>query len=153
VDRMLAMAEAGQDDVLYDLGCGDGRIVIEAARRFGTRGIGADLNPQRLADAKRNAQEAGVENRVRFLHTDATSLDLSEATIVTLYVAGSAALQLREKFEKELRPGARILANSCDVGEWEKCDVVIADGMPWTIYLWRVNLGIPFLSKWEARKA
>ena len=108
VEAMLRLAQVTPQDRLYDLGCGDGRIVITAARRFGTRGVGVDLDPERIAEAQAYAREAGVAHHVRFMEQDLFATDLREATVVTLYLLPQVNLQLRPILLRELRP-ARLL--------------------------------------------
>lgn len=125
VAQMLALAKPTRSDVLYDLGSGDGRIVIEAARRFGTRGLGVDLNPVRVEEARANARRAGVQNRVRFRQQDLFETDLRAASIVTLYLLPRVNLELRPKMFEQLRPGTRVVSHAFDMGDW-KPDTVVA---------------------------
>ena len=118
VDAMLDMAKVTKNDVVYDLGCGDGRIVITAAKR-GARGVGIDIDPQRIKEARENAKTAGVEDRVQFLETDLFTSDISKATVVTLYLLPSLNLKLQPKLFKELKPGTRIVSHSFDMGDWK----------------------------------
>ncbi|MBW4513703.1 MAG: class I SAM-dependent methyltransferase [Timaviella obliquedivisa GSE-PSE-MK23-08B] len=136
VDEMLRIANVNKDDVLYDLGSGDGRIVITAARKFGTRGVGVDLNPQRVQEATQNAQRAGVSDRVQFRQQDLFDTDFSEATVVTLYLLPQVNLDLRPKLLNELQPGTRIVSHAFDMGDWKPEQVVEVDGK--TIYYWTV---------------
>jgi len=117
VDEMLRLAEVGPGDVVYDLGCGDGRMVVGAAA-LGARGVGVDVNPRRLEECRRNAARAGVTARVRFLQQDMFEVDLRKATVVLLYLLPSVNLRLRPKLEAELRSGARIVSNGHDIGDW-----------------------------------
>lgn len=119
VDRMLATAKVTRNDVVYDLGCGDGRIVIEAAKRFGARGVGIDIDPQRIAEARANAKAAKVEHLVEFRNADLFETDLSPATVVTLYLLPSLNLKLKPKLDKELRKGARVVSHDFDMGDWK----------------------------------
>ena len=119
VARMLALAGPTRGDVLYDLGSGDGRIVIEAARRFGTRGVGVDLNPVRVEEARANARRAGVQDRVRFRRQDLFKTDLRPASIVTLYLLPRLNLELRPKLFEQLRPGTRVVSHAFTMGDWE----------------------------------
>ncbi len=121
---MLALAGPTRDDVLYDLGSGDGRIVIEAARRFGTRGVGVDLNPVRVEEASANARRAGVQGRVRFRRQDLFETDLRPASIVTLYLLPRVNLELRPKMFEQLRPGTRVVSHAFDMGDWRPDTVV-----------------------------
>jgi Methyltransferase domain len=140
VATMLAVARVGKDDVLYDLGSGDGRIVIAAARQFGTRGTGIDIDPQRIREADENARRAGVTDRVRFILGDIFDADISEATVVALYLLPVVNLRLRPKLLKELRPGSRIVSHDYDMGDW-KPDRTVRVQLPerdHTIYYWVV---------------
>jgi ribosomal protein L11 methylase PrmA len=119
VDAMLKLAELKKGDVVYDLGCGDGRIVIAAAKNYGVRGVGIDIDPQRIAEAKANAKRAGVENLVRFEENDLFQADFKEATVVTLFLLSSVNLKLKPKLLAELRPGTRIVSNTFDMGDWK----------------------------------
>lgn len=138
VDAMLKIAKVGKNDVVYDLGCGDGRIVITAAKQFGARGVGIDIDPKRIEESNANAVAAGVTNRVRFLHTDifADSTNLSEATVVTLYLLPSLNVKLLPKLLRELKPGTRIVSNSYDMGDWRPEQELEVDSR--TIYFWTV---------------
>jgi hypothetical protein len=119
VDRMLEMAMVGPDDVVYDIGCGDGRIVIAAAERFGARGVGIDIDPKRIRESRENASKAMVEHLVTFLLADATRTDISKATIVTLYLLPESNGLLRPKLEKELRPGTLVISHNYTIPGWE----------------------------------
>ena len=140
VNRMLTLAGVTQDDVVYDLGCGDGRIVITAAERFGARGVGVDIDPQRIAESNANAERAGVQHLVRFMEQDALEVDVSEATVVTLYLLSSSNAKLRPILTRQLQPGARIVSHAFGMGEWEP-DVTdrFEDerGNTRTLHLWR----------------
>ena len=118
VQAMLKLADVTKNDVLYDLGCGDGRIVIAAAKSYGTRGVGIDINPVRIAEAKENARKAGVENLVRFEENDLFQSDIHEATVVSLFLLTSVNLKLRPKLLQDLKPGTRIVSNTFDMGDW-----------------------------------
>jgi ubiquinone/menaquinone biosynthesis C-methylase UbiE len=136
VDAMLKMARVTKDDVVYDLGCGDGRIVVTAAKQFGARGVGIDIDPKRIQESNANATAAGVTNLVKFMNTDifADSTNLSEATVVTLYLLPSLNVKLLPKLRRELKPGTRIVSNSFSMGEWEPERTQEVDGR--TIYYW-----------------
>lgn len=142
VNRMLTLAGVSQDDVVYDLGCGDGRIVITAAERFGARGVGVDIDPQRIAESNANAERAGVQHLVRFIEQDALEVDVSEATVVTLYLLSSSNAKLRPILTRQLQPGARIVSHAFGMGDW---DPDVTDrfederGNSRTLYLWRHN--------------
>ena len=119
VAEMLAIANVGKNDVLYDLGSGDGRIVITAAKKFGTRGIGVDIDPERVKEANANAVKAGVTDRVRFVQQDLFQTDIREATVVTLYLLPDVNLRLRPKLLSDLKPGTRVVSHNYDMGDWE----------------------------------
>lgn len=142
VNEMLKLAQVTKDDVIYDLGSGDGRIPITAAQRHGTRGIGIDINPQRIREANENAREAGVTDRVEFLQQDLFESDISEATVVTLYLLPELNLRLRPQLFEQLRPGTRIVSHDFDMGDWEP-DRVVATNEGSMIYLWVVPEEIP----------
>ena len=137
---MLTLAEVTSDDVVYDLGCGDGRIVIEAAQRFGARGVGIDIDPQRIAEANANAERAGVQHLVQFIEQDALTVDVSEATVVTLYLLSSSNMKLRPLLTRDLPVGARIVSHAFSMGDWEP---EVLDkfedelGNTRSLYLWR----------------
>jgi SAM-dependent methyltransferase len=136
VTAMLKLAGVTKDDIVYDLGCGDGRFVVTAARQFGARGVGIDIDPDRIREANELARRTGANNRVRFIQADLFEADISEATVVTLYLLTRLNLKLRPKLQAELRPGTRIVSHAFDMGDWEpeKRESVGST----TIYLWRV---------------
>jgi len=119
VAEMLKMAQVSKDDVLYDLGCGDGRIVITAAKQFGCRGVGIDIDPRRIRESQQNAAKAGVTDRVQFFQMDLFEAEISEATVVTLYLLSEVNLRLRPKLLRELKPGTRVVSHEFSMGEWE----------------------------------
>jgi ribosomal protein L11 methylase PrmA len=136
VDAMLKLAQVKRGDVLYDLGSGDGRIVIAAAKRYGIRGTGVDIDPRRIDEANANARKAGVAKLVRFVNRDLFEVDFSEATVVTLYLLPRINLRLRPKLLAELKPGTRIVSHGFDMGDWKPERVVPVGNN--TIYLWTV---------------
>ena len=142
VDRMLTLARVGPSDVVYDLGCGDGRVVIMAAQKFGARGVGVDIDPALVEQATANAKAADVADRATFRVQDALTVDVSPATVVTLYLLAAANARLRPTLMEQLRPGARIVSHNFPIGDWEP-DVVDnftdAGGRKRTLYLWRVS--------------
>jgi SAM-dependent methyltransferase len=142
VERMLALAEVTSKDVVYDLGCGDGRIPIAAAKR-GARGVGIDIDPRRIAESQANAKAAGVEERVEFRLQDAMTVDVSAATVVTLYLLSSSNAKLRPILTRQLKPGSRIVSHAFSMGpEWpaDKIDrFVSARGDEVTLYLWKTD--------------
>ena len=142
VDRMLAFAAVGKDDLVVDLGCGDGRIPITAARTYGARGIGVDIDPQRIAEANANAAAAGVTHLVTFKLQDAMTTDVSQATVVTLYLLSSSNLKLRPILTRQLKPGARIVAHNFAMGDWEAEKIETfqdKEGRSRTIYRWTAD--------------
>lgn len=133
---MLELAEVTPRDVVYDLGCGDGRIVIAAAKEFGARGVGIDIDPARIAESEKNARKAGVAGRVRFRNEDLFEADIREATVVTLYLWPWVNLKLRPKLLRELKPGTRVVSHCHDMGDWIPERRIEVNGH--RIYLWRI---------------
>jgi SAM-dependent methyltransferase len=136
VNAMLKLAGVKTTDVVYDLGSGDGRIVIAAARSYGARAVGVDIDPQRIEEARRNAHNAGVTGRVRFINGDLFNADIHEATVVTLYLLPRVNERLKPKLLAELQPGTRIVSHGFDMGDWTP-ERTVAVGST-TIYLWVV---------------
>ena len=137
VRAMLTLASVKKGDIVYDLGCGDGRIVIAAAQKFHARGVGIDLNPERIQEAEENARKAGVTDRVRFVTGNLFEADIKEATVVTLYLLSDVNLRLRPRLLKELKPGTRIVSHSFDMGDWKPDKKAEVNGR--RIYLWIVR--------------
>ena len=139
VDEMLRLAKVGPGDLLYDLGCGDGRIVISAAQRFGTRGVGIDIDPRRVADATAAARSAGVADRVRFVQQDLFETDFSDASVVTLYLFAELNARLKPKL-LALKPGTRIVSHDFGIGDWapDRVERVTAHGAIHQLLLWTV---------------
>jgi SAM-dependent methyltransferase len=138
VDRMLELGKVGKDDVLYDLGCGDGRIVITAAKVHGAHGTGIDLNPVRIAEAQANAKKAGVEHLVNFKVGNLFEADVSPATVVTLYLLPTVNLELRPRLWKQLKVGTRVVSHAFDMGpDWPPEQTVDVDGRK--IYAWTIT--------------
>jgi SAM-dependent methyltransferase len=138
VDKMLALAKVRSSDVVYDLGCGDGRIVITAAKKRGARGVGIDNNPQRIAEANANAQRAGVTDKVRFIVGDLYKTDFSEATVVTLYLLPEVNRTLRPQLWKQLKVGTRVVSHAFDMGNaWLPEREITVNGEK--IYLWTIT--------------
>jgi ribosomal protein L11 methylase PrmA len=133
---MLRLAGVVEDDIVYDLGCGDGRIVIAAARDFGARGVGVDIDPRRIAESRENAQKAGVTSRVEFREEDLFEADFHDATVVTLFLWPSVNLKLRPILMKQLRPGTRVVSYIHDMGSWEPEKVIAVNRK--RIYLWTI---------------
>ncbi len=139
VDEMLRLADVGAEDVVYDLGSGDGRIVIAAARRSGARGIGFELDPDLVRRSREAARRAGVGHLVEFRQQDALTADLAPATVVTIYLSREANLRLRPRLRAQLRPGARVISHEFDMGDWAPSafrQLSDDSGLPRTLYLW-----------------
>lgn len=136
VDAMLKMADVNSSDVVYDLGCGDGRIVVTAAKKYGARGTGIDNNPERIREARENAAKAKVNNKVNFVEADLFDTDFSKASVVTLYLLPSTNEKLKPILLKQLKPGSRIVSHAFDMGDWEPEQTKVVDGK--TIYMWTV---------------
>jgi SAM-dependent methyltransferase len=136
VNLMLKMAGVTSKDIVYDLGSGDGRIPITAAQRYGARGVGIDINPLRIEEARANAKAARVEDKVKFIEGDLFQADISEATVVTLYLLNTLNAKLRPKLLKDLKPGTRVVSHAFHMGDWkpEKTDTVQGS----EVFLWRV---------------
>jgi len=141
VDAMLKVAKVNKNDVVYDLGSGDGRIVITAAQNYGTRGVGIDIDPQRIKEANENAQKAGVTDRVKFVQQDLFNTDFSEATVVTLYLLPEINERLRPILLKQLKPGTRIVSHAFDMGNWKPNQTLTVEGK--SVYYWVVPKDIP----------
>jgi SAM-dependent methyltransferase len=139
VERMLELAQVGPRDVVYDLGCGDGRLVITAAKKFGARGVGVDFDPQRVLESRANAKQAGVEDLVEFRDQDARTIDVSPATVVTLYLLNSSNLELRPMLTRQLKPGARIVSHKFAMGDWQPERTEIVPNTDSTIFLWHAD--------------
>ena len=138
VDAMLKLAKVTKNDVVYDLGSGDGRIPITAARTYGARGVGIDIDPQRIKEATENLKAAGVGDRVRFLNQDLFTTNISEATVVTLYLLPSLNLKVLPKLNAELKPGTRVVSHAFDMGDIKPQETQNVNGR--TIYLWTVPI-------------
>ncbi len=145
VAKMLELGKVDKNDVLYDLGSGDGRIVITAAQKLGARGVGVEVQSQLIKEAQENAQKAGVSDRVQFLQQDLFTTDLSKATVVTLYLLPSLNVKLRPKLFKELKPGTLVVSHDFDMGEWKPEQVVTVQGpqREHQVYVWRIPETVP----------
>ncbi|MDX2229004.1 MAG: class I SAM-dependent methyltransferase [Leptolyngbyaceae cyanobacterium bins.349] len=142
VDTMLQLAQLQPDDVVYDLGSGDGRILIAAAQRYGVRGVGIDIDRDRIQDATHQAQLAGVDHLIQFRQQDLYETDFQEATVVILYLLPHLNLKLRPALLAQLQPGDRILSHDFDLGDWEPdavAQVAIEAGEVATVYRWRLT--------------
>ncbi len=142
VDQMLAIANVTKDDVVYDLGSGDGRIPITAAKKYGARGVGIDINAQRIREANQNARKARVADRVEFRNQDLFTSDFSEATVVTLYLLPGLNRKLRPELFRQLKPGTRIVSYQFDMGDWQPQRVVQTREES-TIFYWVIPKEIP----------
>lgn len=140
VQAMLGLARVSVGDVVYDLGCGDGRIVIAAARDLGARGVCVDIDPRRIAEARENARRAGVAERIRFLNQDLFDTDIGEATAVMLFLWPDVNLKLRPKLRRELKPGARVVSHWHDMDDWipQETVQVRSGGQLRPIHLWTI---------------
>lgn len=152
VERMLALADIKKDDVVYDLGCGDGRIVITAAKKYGVRGVGIDIDPQRIAESKENAKKAGVTDRVKFFQRDLFKTEIKDASVMMLYLLPEINLRLRPKLFAELKPGARIVSHSFDMGDWKPDQTVQvpSDGYDRTVHYWVLPAHVGGTWQWTA---
>jgi len=136
VKAMLRLAKAKKSDIIYDLGCGDGRILVEAAKAYGARGVGIDNNPRRIDEAEELARREGVSHLLSFRLGDLYEVNLEEATLVTLYLLPEVNLKLKPKLQAQLKPGSRIVSHSFAMGDWKPDKQRIVDGGH--IYLWTI---------------
>ena len=141
VHAMLRLAKVNAGDVVYDLGCGDGRIVITAVRDFGARGVCVDIDPVRIAESRENARQANVVDRIRFLNEDLLVTDVGDATVVTLFLSPALNLKVRPKLRRELKRGTRIVSHWHHMGDWKPQETlrVRGDCQESPIYLWTVR--------------
>ena len=142
VERMLDLAKVTKDDFVVDLGCGDGRIVVTAAKKYGARGLGVDIDPVRIEEANANAKAAGVTKLVEFKLQDALKTDVSHASVVTTYLLSQSNLKVRPLITRQLKPGSRIVTHSFSMGDWEpeKTDTFKDNsGRTRTVYLYRAD--------------
>jgi cyclopropane fatty-acyl-phospholipid synthase-like methyltransferase len=142
VDRMLELAQVSQGDLLYDLGSGDGRIVITAATRYGAQAVGFEIDPALVTDSKRNIKEAGVEALAEIRDQDVRTVDLTPASVVTMYLYPGANLRLRAAIMRQLKPGSRVVSHDFSMGDWKPDRVermTDSAGFVRTIYLWRIG--------------
>jgi ribosomal protein L11 methylase PrmA len=136
VEAMLQVANVGKNDIVYDLGCGDGRIPVTAARKYGARGVGIDIDPQRIREANENVEKNKVGDRVKIIQGDLFEQDLSQATVVTLYLLPSLNVKLMPKLMKELKPGTRIVSHAFDMGDWKPEKELDVEGRK--VYYWTI---------------
>lgn len=144
VAEMLKLAEVGTNDVVYDLGCGDGRIVIAAVKQFGARGVCVDIDAQRIRESRVNAEKAGVAQRIVFLHQDLFETDIHDATVVTLFLWPSVNLKLRPKLWRDLKPGTRVVSYVHDMGDWtpQGTRTVESGYGPRKLFLWVIATNV-----------
>jgi SAM-dependent methyltransferase len=150
VDAMLKLANVSKADTVYDLGCGDGRIVIAAAKTYGAHGVGIDINPERIKEARENAKKAGVEDLVQFKEQDLFEAEIRPATVVTLFLLSSVNLKLRPKLLSDLKPGTRVVSNTFDMGDWKPEKEITLDDPGGThsflshrLFLWTIPKSVP----------
>jgi SAM-dependent methyltransferase len=136
VNAMLKLARVGNGDVVYDLGCGDGRIVISAAKAFGARGVGIDNNPVRIDEARANARAAGVIDRVSFELNDLFEAHIGDATVVAVYLLPDVNIRLRDRLVRELKPGTRVVSHTFNMGDWKPDKELSVNGDK--VYLWTI---------------
>ena len=145
VDEMLRIADVGKDDILYDLGCGDGRIVVTAAKKYGARGFGIDIDPERIAESIENAKKENVTDRVQFIEQNLFEADFSEATVVTMYLLSSVNLEMRPKLFQQLKPGTRIVSHDFDMDDWEPDEQTEVGGNEYyghSVYFWIIPANV-----------
>jgi ribosomal protein L11 methylase PrmA len=136
VEAMLTVAKVTKNDIVYDLGTGDGRIPVTAAKKYGARGVGIDIDPQRIKDANENVQKSGVGDKVRIIQGDLFEANISEATVVTLYLLPSLNQKLMPKLMKDLKPGTRIVSHAFDMGDWKPEQEIDVNGRK--VYFWTI---------------
>jgi SAM-dependent methyltransferase len=136
INAMLELANVTSTDTVYDLGCGDGRIVIAAAEAYGARGVGIDINPARIEEARANARDAGVNDHISFETNDLFDADIHSATVVALYLLPDVNLRLRPRLLRELKPGTRVVSHAFDMGDWKPEKELVVEGEH--VYLWTI---------------
>ena len=142
VDRMLELAQVKKGDVVYDLGSGDGRIVVTAAKKYGVKAIGFEIDPQRIKESHENIKKAGVEKLVEIRQQDIRTVDLSQASVLTMYLLPEVNLMIRPNIWKQMKPGSRIVSHDFDMADWKPFKTeYIKDGSSWdhTLYLWQIE--------------
>ena len=154
VDEMLRMAKLTKNDIVYDLGCGDGRLVVGAAQKYGARGVGFDIDPERIKECHENAAKAGVTNLVKFHEQDLFTADFHEATAMTIYLLTSVNLKLRPKLLRELRPGTRLVSHNFGMGDWKPDDssTVMVDEIDHEVFMWIIPANISGTWTWNSGK-
>jgi len=144
VERMLELAQVKKGDVVYDLGSGDGRIVVTAAKKYGVKAIGFEIDPERIKESKENIAKAGVGNLVEIRQQDIRTVDLSGASVLTMYLLPEVNLMIRPNIWKQMKPGSRVVSHDFDMSDWKPLKTEhIKDGSAWehTLYLWHVEAG------------
>jgi precorrin-6B methylase 2 len=136
VEGMLEVAQVKKDDVVYDLGSGDGRIVITAAKKYGARAVGFEIDPERIRESRENIRKEGVEKLAQIREQDILTVDLSQANVLTMYLLPSVNLKLRPKILSEMAPGSRVVSHAFDMGDWQPDKVVQVNGR--SVYYWTV---------------
>jgi SAM-dependent methyltransferase len=147
VSTMLEIAQVGKEDIVYDLGCGDGRVVIAAAQKTGARGVGVDLDPERIKESRENARRADVTDRVNFYRQDLFQTQIGEATVVMLYLYPEVNLKLRPKLFHELKPGTRVVSHSHDMGNWES-DRTRTASNGHRVHFWTIPANVTGIWEW-----
>jgi SAM-dependent methyltransferase len=146
VDEMVRLADVKASDVVYDLGCGDGRLVIAAVKKTGCRGVGIDIDPERIKESRANARAAGVEDRVRFVEQNFFSSDIREATVMLIYLFPDVNIRLRGKFLSEMKPASRLVSNAFDMGEWRPDGT--SNVLAQRVYYWVIPANVTGIWKW-----
>jgi SAM-dependent methyltransferase len=152
VDEMLRLVGLKSGDILYDLGCGDGRIVIAAAKRYGVKALGIDIDPVRIKESNENAAQAGLEGKVQFIQQNLFDADFRDATVVTMYLLTSVNLRLRPKLLAELRPGTRLVSHSFDMGEWKPDKTSLVEtsyGDQRSVHFWVIPANVSGRWEWD----
>ncbi len=154
VDEMLRIVGVDKGDIVYDLGCGDGRIVITAAQRYGAKGVGFDIDPERIQESRDNAKKAGVTGLVQFFEQDLFTADFHQASVMTLYLLTSVNLKLRPKILRELKPGTRVVSHNFGMGEWkpDQSSSVDVDDITHEVYFWVIPANITGTWTWTMGK-
>jgi SAM-dependent methyltransferase len=150
VEEMLSMAQVSKNSVVYDLGCGDGRIVITAAAHYGARGVGIDIDPERIRESQQNARAAGVSSRVKFIRGDLFQTDFHEATVVMLYLSSAVNVRLRPILLRQLKPGTPVVSHDFLMGDWQPDDTNSVNGA--AILLWIVPARVAGVWQWTVNK-
>jgi len=148
VQVMHVIAKVGKNDLVYDLGCGDGRIVITAAKNFGARGVGVDLDPERIKESLENARKANVSDRVQFFQQDLFQTEIGKATVAMLYLYPEVNLKLRPKLFRELKPGTRVVSHSHDMGTWQ-ADHTMTASNGHTVHFWVIPANVTGIWQWD----